>query len=187
MKSEILKTLQILNEGGVILYPTDTIWGLGCDALNEKAVERLFQIKKRMVDKSVIVLIDDLMRVKENILTCFSKGNELLKSSDKPQTVIFPKAKGFPKGVLNLNESMAFRIPKHTFCQNLLSEFKRPLVSTSANVSGEETPLYFEEISQDIINAVDYVVSKDVEGNMTHLPSRIVLLNDEGGYSLIRS
>lgn len=186
LHEEVLKSVQILNAGGIILYPTDTIWGLGCDAYNKKAVERLFKIKERMADKSVIVLIDSLCLVKENILTLFKEGDSLLQNSTKPQTVIFPKVTGFPLGVLNLNGSMAFRIPKHKFCQELLKEFKRPLVSTSANISGEKTPLYFDEISDKIKHQVDYVVSKSVEGEMTHQPSRIVLLENDGTSSLIR-
>lgn len=183
---EIKYIVRLLNEGKVILYPTDTVWGLGCDALNEKAVKRLFQIKQRMEDKSVITLIDSVERLDAFTDNVENTVLDLLSQSHVPQTVIFPSVKNLPNGVINQNRSGAFRLPKHEFCLNLLKEFQKPLVSTSANVSGDKTPLYFNEISQEIKEAVDYIVPHSYEGNMTHKPSQIIFLSQDGEIQFLR-
>lgn len=185
-QQEIQKIVHLLNEGAIILYPTDSIWGLGCDALNEKAVHRLFQMKQRMEDKSVIVLIDEVERLVDFVEYPQTETLNLLQNTSLPQTVVFPQVKNLPKGVVNQNGSGAFRIPKHTFCLNLLKEFKKPLVSTSANRSGEKTPFYFDDISLEIKKGVDYIVPSFFEGDMTHKPSQIVIVLPTGEIQFIR-
>ncbi len=185
-QQEIQKIVRLLNEGAIILYPTDSIWGLGCDALNEKAVQRLFKMKQRMEDKSVIVLIDETNRLFNFVESSKPEMLNLLKNTSLPQTVVFPQVKNLPKGVVNQNGSGAFRIPKHAFCLRLLKEFKKPLVSTSANRSGEKTPFYFDDISLEIKKDVDYIVPSFFEGNMTHKPSQIVIVLPTGEIQFIR-
>lgn len=186
MKNYIDEIVNVLNVGGVILYPTDTVWGLGCDATNKTAVQRLFKIKRRMQDKSVIVLIKDVESLKpyvENISPLF---HSLLCENPMPQSVIFPQVKNLPAGVVNQNGSGAFRIPKNEFCLTLLERFKKPLVSTSANFSGEKTPCSFEEISDEIKRKVDRVVDISFEKGATHQPSQIVLIRLNGAVEILR-
>lgn len=186
MKKEVEKTVAVLNNGGVILYPTDTVWGLGCDATNLNAVQKLFKIKKRLEDKSVIALVDNFEKIKK-YADCVDEKNAVIFSIDnKPTTVILPKGKNMVKGVINQNGSVAFRIPNHQFCQACLKTFQKPLVSTSANISGEKTPVYFKEISNEIKSLVDYVVSEQYEENSTHKPSRILLLKETGEILTVR-
>ncbi len=185
-KKEIKKIVSLLEQGCVVLYPTDTVWGLGCDALNEKAVKRLFQIKKRMEDKSVISLIDTVERLTPFVNGITKEIENMLLNTDIPQTVILPRVFNLPSGVINQNGSAAFRIPKHHFCIELLKIFKKPLVSTSANISGEKTPFYFEEISDEIKRSVDYIVPSVFEGETTHKPSQIILVLSNGEIQSIR-
>ena len=185
MQKEIKKVASILKKGGVILYPTDTIWGLGCDATNEKAVQKLFFIKKRMEDKSVISLVSSF-----EMLQNYADGlDENIKSffkHEKPTTVILPRGKNMVKGVINQNGSAAFRIPQTFFCKELIRNLKTPLVSTSANISGQKSPSFFDEIDQEIKLAVDYIVSEKFEENATHQPSRILLLKEENEILVVR-
>ena len=185
-QKEIQYIVRLLNEGAIILYPTDSVWGLGCDALNEQAVRRLFKIKQRMEDKSVIVLIDSVDSLMNFVETPQKEALDLLEKTNTPQTVVFPRAKNLPQGVVNQNGSGAFRIPQHEFCLNLLKEFKKPLVSTSANKSGEITPFYFNDISEEIKQEVDYVVPLFYETGMTHKPSQIILVLQTGEIQFIR-
>lgn len=180
------KVVDILKKGGVILYPTDTVWGLGCDATNAQAVDRLFKIKKRMQDKSVIVLIENEKALNFFVDDIDKRLISFLTDSHEPQTVIFPQVKNLPLGVMNQNGSGAFRIPKNEFCLALLNRFKHPLVSTSANYSGEATPLFFENISVDIKKEVDFVVPVCFEKGATHQPSKIVLIQKDGSTLFLR-
>lgn len=186
MKNEVEKTVDVLKNGGVILYPTDTVWGLGCDATNLKAVQKLFKIKKRLEDKSVITLVDNFAKIKHYADVNEEQHSLMFKNNSKPTTVILPKGKNMAKGVINQNGSVAFRIPNHQFCQACLKTFQKPLVSTSANISGEKSPVFFKEISSEIKNAVDYIVSEKYEENSTHKPSRILLLKETGEILTVR-
>ncbi len=185
MDQEIEKIVAVLNAGGVILYPTDTIWGLGCDATNEQAVQKLFGIKKRMEDKSVICLVDSFETI-QKYANGLDERMKFLFENEKPTTVIIPEGKKMAKGVINQNGSAAFRIPRVLFCQTLLKVFKKPLVSTSANVSCCKTPFCFNEITEEIKQAVDYIVPEKFEQNATHQPSRILLLKETKEILVIR-
>ena len=186
MKEIIQKAITVLNEGGVILYPTDTVWGLGCDATNKIAVDRLFLIKKRMEDKSVIVLVDNFKMLQQYAENFSVDSSVLNLSLSIPTTFILPKGKNMVKGVINQNGSAAFRVPKHLFCEELLKEFKKPLVSTSANISGDVTPYFYEEIKAEIKELVDFIVPKDCEGDLTHKPSRILAVKESGELLVVR-
>lgn len=185
MKYQVEKAISVLKNGGVILYPTDTVWGLGCDATNEGAVKKLFAIKKRMEDKSVICLVDNFEMI-QNYADIFDENIKNLFLNERPTTVILPQGKKMAKGVINQNGSVAFRIPNTKFCQALLKNLKKPLVSTSANVSGQKTPSFFKEVGEEIKKAVDYIVPEEFEENATHQPSRILLLNEAGEVLVIR-
>ena len=185
MQKEIEKITSILKNGGVILYPTDTVWGLGCDATNEKAVQKVFCIKKRMEDKSMISLVDSFDMI-QNYADGLDEKAKVFFENEKPTTVIVPQGKNMIKGVVNQNGSAAFRIPKTFFCKELIKNLKTPLVSTSANISGKKAPSFFKEIEKEIKQAVDYIVPEKFEENSTHQPSRILLLKEENEFLVIR-
>ena len=185
MNKIITQTAQILEKGGLILYPTDTVWGLGCDACNTKAVQKIFKLKCRCDEQSMLVLADDSMLAM--YLVEFSEvARNLTAASDKPLTIIYPRTTGLAHGVAANDGTVGIRIPQHKFCVDLLRQFKRPLVSTSANISGTPTPRSFDEITPEIINGVDFVVPRFCEGKMTGKPSSIIKLYPDGELKTIR-
>ncbi|EDM35887.1 hypothetical protein PBAL39_06896 [Pedobacter sp. BAL39] len=186
LKTEIDKTLQILKDGGVILYPTDTVWGLGCDATNEQAVERINDIKARSSDKSFIVLLDTDAKLQSYIAEVPDVAYDLIEYAENPLTLVFPGAKNLAKNVINADGSVGIRIVKHGFCQQLLQRFRKPITSTSANKSGLPAPAYFDEISEEIKQAVDYVVDWEQELRINKKPSTIMKLAPGGQFSFIR-
>ena len=186
MKDEIVKCLEILEKGGTILYPTDTIWGIGCDALNGKAVEKVYLLKKRMESKSLIILLDDPEKLPQYVKKVPEIAWDLIRNVDTPVTIIFPNGINLPENVIGEDNSIAIRIVNNRFCKSLIHAFGRPIVSTSANVSGFPTPLMFKDISKEILNQVDYVVSLFHDEFMDVKPSRIIRLNEEGEFRIIR-
>jgi L-threonylcarbamoyladenylate synthase len=146
MKQEIEKTLQVLKEGGVILYPTDTVWGLGCDATNETAVAKVNEIKGRAADKSLIVLLDNDSKLQSYVAEIPDVAYELIEYAENPLTIIFSGAKNLAKNVINTDGSIGIRVVKHNFCEQLLQRFRKPIVSTSANLSGEPTPKFLRKL-----------------------------------------
>jgi len=186
MKDEIVKCLEILEKGGTILYPTDTIWGIGCDALNGKAVEKVYLLKKRMESKSLIILLDDPEKLPQYVKKVPEIAWDLIRNVDTPVTIIFPNGINLPENVIGEDNSIAIRIVNNRFCKSLIHAFGRPIVSTSANVSGFPTPLMFKNISKEILNQVDYVVSLFHDEFMDVKPSRIIRLNEEGEFRIIR-
>jgi L-threonylcarbamoyladenylate synthase len=166
-ETDILKCLEVLKTGGVILYPTDTIWGIGCDATNEEAVKKIYALKKRPDEKSLIVLVADekevLRHVTQPDLTIF----DYLEKAQKPTTVIYNGAIGFAGNLISKEGSIAIRICRNEFCKHLIKRFRKPIVSTSANISGEPSPKNFSEINEQIKANVDYVVryNQDLETN----------------------
>lgn len=185
MKEEIEKCLDILRKGGVILYPTDTVWGIGCDATNEQAVQYIFRIKLRNESKSMIVLIDDAEQI-EQYAYFPPAATELLKQARSPLTIIYPNAKNLAPSVIAADKTIAIRIIKEEFCRNLISQFGKPIVSTSANKSGEKPPRNFSEISEAIKNEVDYVVNRKMGETSSNKPSRIIKINANGTVQEIR-
>jgi len=186
MEDEILKCLEVLKRGGTILYPTDTIWGIGCDALNDTAVEKVYLLKKRMESKSLIILLDDPEKLSLYVDKVPEIAWDLIKNVDTPLTIIFPNGKNLPKNVIGEDNTIAIRIVNNKFCESLIHALGRPIVSTSANVSGSPTPLVYKDISKEISNQVDYIVSLYHGEFMDVKPSRIIKLNENGEFRIIR-
>lgn len=186
METEIRNCIRIMKKGGTILYPTDTIWGIGCDATNEEAVEKIYQLKKRMSIKSLIILLDSEESIPLYVKTIPEIAWDLMKNVDKPLTIIYPNAQNLPKNVVAEDNSIAIRIVKDEFCNKLVKTFKKPIVSSSANVSGEPAPLVFKCVSKEILEGVDYVVNLYQDRLQEVKPSRIIKLNENGEFNIIR-
>jgi L-threonylcarbamoyladenylate synthase len=186
MRNEIEKALQVLKEGGVILYPTDTVWGLGCDASNEIAVNKVNELKGRAADKSLIVLLDNDNKLQSYVSEIPEVAYELIEYAENPLTIIFSGAKNLAKNVINVDGSVGIRIVKHEFCEQLIQRFRKPIVSTSANLSGEPTPKFFDEISEEIKEKVDYIVDLEQEDRSVKKPSTIIKLGPSGQFEFIR-
>lgn len=183
---EIAEAVKVLNEGGIILYPTDTVWGLGCDATNEKAVARIFDIKKRSDAKSLVTLAYDMDMIGQYVREVPEMAETLASVSDSPLTIIYPGAEGLASNVIAEDSSAAIRIPKSEFCLQLLRRFRKPLVSTSANISGQETPAAYEDISGEIIASVDWCADPIYEQGATGKASSIIKLGLSNEVTIIR-
>lgn len=187
MKEDIKNALEVLRNGGIILYPTDTIWGIGCDATNKEAVKRIYDLKKREDNKSMIVLIDSLGRLNSYIEDIPDIAYDLFEVSDKPLTIILEGAKNLAENVINIEDkSIGIRIPDENFCQKIIQQFKKPIVSTSANISGEPSAQNFNEISCEIIENVDYVVKYRQDDSSKASPSGIIKIAQNGEVKIIR-
>ena len=187
MEVQINKAIEILKTGGVILYPTDTIWGLGCDATNQDAVKKVFAIKQREESKSLVTLVSDLDMLARYVETIPEAALDLIEVNDVPMTIIYPKAIGLASNVVAEDGSVGIRIPMNEFCRQLCFKFRRPIVSTSANISGENPPKGFKDIDPQIKEAVDYVVHPSMEEkNSTHRASQIIKLGANGQIQIIR-
>lgn len=186
MKEDIVNALVVLKQGGIILYPTDTIWGLGCDATNEKAVERIYQIKKRSDQKSMLVLLDNPAKISAYVNEMPDIAWDLIELSTKPLTIIYSDAKNLAKNLIADDGSIGIRISNDEFNQKLIQRFKKPIVSTSANISGVPSPQTFDEISQQIIDSVDYVVKWKQDDMSKVKPSSIIKLGNTGEVQIIR-
>jgi L-threonylcarbamoyladenylate synthase len=185
MREELKKCADILRKGGTILYPTDTVWGLGCDATNEEAVQKIFSIKKRQESKSMIVLVAEPHQV-EFYAHVPEVTKHLVEFAERPLTIIYPKAKGLAKSVVAEDGTVGIRAVKDEFCQQLINLLHKPLVSTSANVSGEPAPANFSEISETIKQSVDYVVNLRQEETKKSAPSQIFKIGSNGEIEIIR-
>lgn len=186
MKTEINEVLKVLREGGIILYPTDTIWGLGCDATNPEAVARIYAIKQRTDSKALITLVDSIAKVQGYVEFVPDVAWDLTDVADKPLTIIYSKGKNLAPNLLAEDGSVGIRITHETFSHLLCQRFKLPIVSTSANVSGQPAPQNFNEISEDILHAVDYVVKYRQDDTSKAAPSSILKLGDQGEIQIIR-
>lgn len=186
LNDQIRQALAVLKDGGVILYPTDTVWGLGCDATNEQAVEKINAIKGRSSDKSFIILLDTDAKLQSYVTEIPEVAYDLIEYTENPLTIIFSGAKNLAKNVINADGSVGIRVVKHDFCEQLIHRFRKPITSTSANLSGEPTPKTFDEISDEIKEAVDYVVDWEQDLNVDKKPSTIMKLAPGGQFSFIR-
>ena len=184
MNNEIINALNVLKFGGTVLYPTDTIWGIGCDALSDIAVERIFKIKNRDYSKSLICLASSFKMIEEYVTVKDIEKLEKI-SNEAPTTFIFDNPKIISNYVTADSNSIAFRVPDNDFCLDLIESLGRPIVSSSANLSGEKTPLNFSEISSRIKNNVDYVVKHEKNKN-SNSSSRILKLQEDGVILKIR-
>lgn len=183
---EIHKVIPVLKEGGVILYPTDTIWGLGCDALNAAAIERIFQIKHRSHNKSMIILARDRLQISEYVKDPSPDLLREMETTKSPTTAIFENARNLPPNLVNENGSIAIRIPSDDFCLELLAAFQQPIVSTSANISEHASPQNFSEIDPVLPGQVDYTVFHRRNDNTKKAPSHIIRLDKNGTIERIR-
>jgi len=186
MESEILKCKELLLQGKILLYPTDTVWGLGCDATNAEAVKKIYAIKQRQESKSMIILLDTADRLPLYVAKIPLIAWDLITNTYRPTTYIYPAAKNLPEELLPADGTIAIRIVNNPFCKKLIKAIEKPLVSTSANTSGEVTPVTFSEISQEIIDQVDYVVPQEYADSIDYKPSRLVKFIDDYNFTVIR-
>jgi L-threonylcarbamoyladenylate synthase len=184
---EINNVIKILREGGVILYPTDTIWGLGCDATNDDAVKKIFRIKSRADSKSLLILVDSDTMLGRYVKEVPEIAYELIEVSDKPLTIIYPGAKNLAPSISAEDGSVGIRICNDMFCNELIRRFRKPIVSTSANISGEPSPSHYNEIQGKIIQAVDYIVDYRKEDRQKNLPSPVIKIEVNGTIKIIRN
>ena len=186
MNEQIQKTIEVLRTGGVILYPTDTVWGIGCDATNPEAVAKVYAIKNREDSKSLVLLASDIDMICRYVKEIPEMAVQLIEVNDKPMTIIYPGAQGLAHNAVAEDGTVGIRIPMMDFCQQLVSRFGRPIVSTSANISGEATPKKFAEISDQIKSAVDYVVDPSLERGATGKSSSIIKVGLDYSIEIIR-
>lgn len=186
MQNDIKKALEVLKSGGVILYPTDTIWGLGCDATNPDAVKRIYNIKKREDSKSMLVLMENPALLERYVEEVPDVAWDLAEISTTPLTVIYPGAKNLAANLIAADDSIGIRFTKEEFTSRLLQRFRRPIVSTSANISGEEAPTFFDEISEEVKEQVDYIVEYRQDDITPAQPSSIIKLGPGGQINIIR-
>lgn len=183
---EIQLILPILKNGGSILYPTDTIWGIGCDACNVEAVEQIFQLKQRDKEKGFVLLVDSNKMLHKYVAQVHPKIQNLLDYHTRPVTVIYEQAKNLPQEVVSNDGSIAIRIVQDQFCKDLIKSFGRPIVSTSANISNEPSPTHFEEVTLPIKEGVDYIVTHRQDEIKEAQPSVIVKLSKKNELNFIR-
>lgn len=186
MENDIKNCLDILRKGGIILYPTDTIWGIGCDATNSAAVKKIYEIKKRTDSKSMLVLMENPALLDRYVDDVPEIAWDLIEITTTPLTIIYENAKNLAPELISNDGSIGIRFTKESFTIELLRRFRRPLVSTSANISGEKSPAHFGEISDDIIRVVDYVVEYRQNDAAPAKPSSIIKLGEGGRLEIIR-
>ncbi len=184
--NDIENCLKVLREGGIFLYPTDTVWGIGCDATNEEAVAKIYKLKQRTEEKSMIVLLADRKDIIKYITQPDLSVFDYLDTATKPTTVIYDGATGLAENIINTDGSIAIRLTSDDFCKQLIKRFRKPIVSTSANVSGYPPPGLFGDISIEIKNGVDYIVQHRRGDLKIAAPSAIIRWNKNGTPSVIR-
>ncbi len=173
-EKDIEQCLAVLQSGGLILYPTDTVWGIGCDATNEKAVEKIYALKKRPDEKAMIVLLPDERDILKYVASPDLQVFDYLETAQKPTTVIYEGAIGFAENLVGKDGSIAIRICKEEFCRHLLKRFRKPLVSTSANISGNPSAKIFKEVTTEITGGVDYIVRYRQNDERIAEPSSVI-------------
>ena len=186
MSREVDAAIEVLNRGGIILYPTDTIWGIGCDATNAEAVKRVFRLKKRDDSKALIVLIDNPDMLDHYVVDVPAMAQELMDVAVNPITIVYEGAYNLPHILLGENDSIGIRVTRERFTQMLCHKLGKPLVSTSANISGEPAAATFAQISQEIIAGVDHVVNYRRDDNTPCGASNVILLRGDGTFKIIR-
>jgi L-threonylcarbamoyladenylate synthase len=186
-EAEVEKALEVLRKGGVILYPTDTIWGIGCDATDAEGVKRIYQIKNREDSKSLIILAAEERDVLQYVAAPDLAVFDFIEQQTRPTTIIFEHAVGLPDNLIAEDGSIAIRIARDEFCRHLIKRLRKPIVSTSANISGGASPKNFSEVSAEIKATVDHVVQWRQDDNSIAQPSQIIKWNNDGNYTVIRS
>ncbi|WP_158824893.1 L-threonylcarbamoyladenylate synthase [Mucilaginibacter lacusdianchii] len=186
LKDEVNKALKVIQEGGIILYPTDTIWGIGCDATNTEAIKKIYQLKQRDEAKSMIILLDTENKLESYVQDVPAIAFDLIEFAENPLTLVMPKAKNLSSALIGPDGSIGIRVSKHPFCQQLVQRLRKPLVSTSANISGQPSPQNFSQISPEIMDGVDYVVDIDQHDLSVKKPSTIMRLEPDGRFEFLR-
>lgn len=185
-EQEVEATLAVLRRGGVILYPTDTVWGLGCDATNEEAVSKIYSIKQRSDSKSLIILVAEERDILQYVAAPDLSVFDFIAQQTRPTTIVFDNAVGLPDNLVAADGSIAIRIVQDEFCRHLIKRLRKPLVSTSANISGQPTPPFFAEISPGIQSSVDHIVQWRRHDRTPSQPSQIIRWKDDGSYEVLR-
>ncbi len=185
MQDDIKQALEVLQKGGVILYPTDTIWGIGCDATNAAAVEKIYKLKQRSNSKTMICLVANDFMLEQHVEKVPELAYDIIDLSTKPTTIVYESPKGVAANLIANDNTLAIRVAKDQFCQYLIKKFKKPIVSTSANIAGQPTPTGFKEIADEILKGVDYVVNLDRD-KINSTPSSIIMLGNDGTVKVIR-
>lgn len=185
-QKELQKSLEILRSGGIMLYPTDTIWGIGCDATNSNAILNIYQLKIRTEKKSMIILVNDQEMIRKYVAEPHPKILSYLLDAQQPTTAVFKNAINLPSQLINEDGSVAIRIVQDDFCRELITQLQKPIVSTSANISGESFPENFNSISPQIKNGVDYIVQHRLNEINSVLPSAIIRLNEQDEIERVR-
>jgi len=185
LTQEINKAIEVLTAGGLILYPTDTVWGVGCDATNEVAVQKVYELKKRADSKALICLVANDAMLERHVSNVPEAAYDIIDFTNKPTTIIYDQPKGVAQNLIAEDNTLGIRVASDKFCQYLINKFKKPIVSTSANVSGQITPKNYSEISDVIVKGVDYVVNLPKE-NSADVPSTIIKLSNDGIVKVIR-
>jgi L-threonylcarbamoyladenylate synthase len=186
-KDNLDEIIDILDEGGIILYPTDTIWGIGCDSFNKNAIEKVYKIKNRPAHKPLSILVDSIDMLKNYVPEIHPKVETLIAYHERPLTIIYENAKKLPENLVSVDGSIAIRIVKDPFCIALIRRFGRPIVSTSANVSGEPFPINFGQISSEIISQSDYVVKHRQDDKSEGEPSVMIRLSPKAELIFVRN
>ena len=186
MKDQIARAVQVLRSGGLILYPTDTVWGIGCDATNAEAVDKIYKLKRSVNKKSMIVLVGDIDSVGRYVNGAPAVAWDLFETATSPLTLILSGAANVAENLVPDEGTLGVRVPDHEFCRQLLHRFGRPLVSTSANISGEPTPRSVRDISKEIIEGVDFMVNPRFQGRPTGQPSSIIAFGEDNEFKIIR-
>lgn len=185
LNTEITNALTILKKGGLILYPTDTVWGIGCDATNYEAVEKIYKLKQRAESKSMICLVNDFKMLNQYIEDIPEVAYDILKYAVKPTTIIYDRPLHVSENLVGEDNTLAIRVIRKDFAHELIKKFRKPIVSTSANISNQPTPKSFQEISEEILKGVDYVVNLPNKSKNAK-PSSIIKLSNDGMVKIIR-
>jgi L-threonylcarbamoyladenylate synthase len=186
-ETQVEGALEMLRRGNIILYPTDTIWGIGCDATNQEAVQRIYQIKNREDSKSMIILVAEERDVLQYVAAPDIAVFDFIEEQTRPTTIIFEQAIGLPDNLIAEDGSVAIRIVRDEFCRHLIKRLRKPIVSTSANISGQPSPQNFPDISTDIKNSVDHIVQWKQDDTTIAQPSQIIKWNNDGTRITMRS
>jgi len=184
--TDLAAALKVLRSGGVILYPTDTVWGLGCDATNAKAVSRVYEIKQRAENKSLIILVNSVAMLERYVENPPEVAIEMAELSEKPLTVVYDRGRSLAEGVASSDGSVGVRVCTEPFCDALIDALRKPLVSTSANISGSNSPAIFDEISEEVKAAVDYVCLWRQDDRSRARPSSVIKVSGNGIVKILR-
>ena len=184
IEKDIEECVKLLNKGGVILYPTDTIWGIGCDATNTKSIEKIYKIKKRPKEKPLILLVNNIKMLSEYVGNFDKEILKKINEDNGPTTIIYSKPKNLPK-ILTKKNTIAIRLTNDYVCSEIIKKLKKPIIATSANISNEINPINFKQINNKIKKMVDYIVEHKMNQNLKN-PSKIIRVNSENKIEVIR-